>query len=144
MTCGDPFLDSGVARGLKGIRFLVSGQDPGILASDRGAPRFLEAVSPILGSLGEFLNIQLYRSEQFSIKEQLLHIIVKRFRGGLVFTARRVLYHSTLGSRVIDTKQKRGGLDPGGPASERGAARGFLEVAGPALGVASPASFNAC
>jgi hypothetical protein len=41
-----------------------------------------------------------------SILEQLLHRIVKRFRGGLVFEAHRLLYHSTLGSRVI--KQKKG------------------------------------
>ena len=30
---------------------------------------------------------------------------VKRFRGGLVFKAHRLLYHSTLGSRVIKTKK---------------------------------------
>jgi len=29
---------------------------------------------------------------------------VKRFRGGLVFKAHRLLYHSTLGSRVIKKK----------------------------------------
>ena len=31
----------------------------------------------------------------------LLHINVQRFRGGLVFKAHRLLYHSTLGLRVI-------------------------------------------
>jgi len=31
---------------------------------------------------------------------------VKRFRGGLVFKAHRLLYHSTLGSRVIKKKKK--------------------------------------
>ena len=31
---------------------------------------------------------------------------VKRFRGGLVFKAHRLLYHSTLGLRVIKTKKK--------------------------------------
>ena len=30
-----------------------------------------------------------------------------RFRGGLVFKAHRLLYHSTLGSRVIKKKKKR-------------------------------------
>ena len=30
---------------------------------------------------------------------------VQRFRGGLVFKARRLLYHSTLGSRVINKKR---------------------------------------
>jgi len=31
---------------------------------------------------------------------------VKRFRGGLVFKAHRPLYHSTLGSRVIQKKRR--------------------------------------
>ena len=31
---------------------------------------------------------------------------VQRFRGGLVFMAHRLLYHSTLGLRVIKTKKK--------------------------------------
>jgi len=35
-----------------------------------------------------------------------LHINVKRFRGGLVFKAHRLLYHSTLGLRVIKKKKK--------------------------------------
>ena len=34
---------------------------------------------------------------QFSISEQLLRSDEKRFRGGLVFKARRLLYQSTLG-----------------------------------------------
>jgi hypothetical protein len=33
---------------------------------------------------------------------------VERFRGGLVFKAHRLLYHSTLGSRVIKKKKKYG------------------------------------
>ena len=37
---------------------------------------------------------------------QLLHRNVKRFRGGLVFKARRRLYHSTRGVRVIRKKKK--------------------------------------
>ena len=36
-------------------------------------------------------------SRQFSIQEQVLRRIVKRFRGSLVFKARRLLYHSSLG-----------------------------------------------
>jgi len=32
---------------------------------------------------------------------------VKRFRGGLVFEAQRLVYHSTLGWRVIKKKKKK-------------------------------------
>ena len=42
---------------------------------------------------------------QFSISERLLRRNVKRFRGGLVFKADRLLYHSTLGLRVIKKKK---------------------------------------
>jgi len=38
--------------------------------------------------------------------EQLLHRSVQRFRGGLVFKAHRLLYHSTLGLSVIKKKKK--------------------------------------
>jgi len=38
--------------------------------------------------------------------EQPLRRNVKRFRGGLVFKAHRLVYHSTLGSRVIKKKKK--------------------------------------
>ena len=41
------------------------------------------------------------RSVQFSIQEQPLPRNEKRFRGGLVLEAYRLVYHSTLGSRVI-------------------------------------------
>jgi len=47
-------------------------------------------------------------SQKFSIQEQLLYRNVQRFRGGLVFKAHRLLYHSTLGSRVIKKKKKTG------------------------------------
>jgi len=40
-------------------------------------------------------------------REQLLGRNVQRFRGGLVFKAHRLLYHSTLGLRVITKKKKR-------------------------------------
>ena len=36
----------------------------------------------------------------FSIQEQLLRINVKRFQGGLVFKAHRLVYHSTLSLRA--------------------------------------------
>jgi len=42
-----------------------------------------------------------------SIQELLLHRNVKRFRGGLAFKAHRLLYHSTLGLRVIKEKKKK-------------------------------------
>ena len=38
-----------------------------------------------------------------------LRRIVKRFRAGLVCKARRLLYHSSPGSRVIKTKKEGGG-----------------------------------
>jgi len=40
---------------------------------------------------------------------------VKRFRGGLVFKAHRVVYHSTLGWRVIKKKKKKYGSKICGP-----------------------------
>jgi len=43
-------------------------------------------------------------SSQF--REQLLRRNVKRYRGGLVFKARRLLYHSTLGLRVINSRHR--------------------------------------
>ena len=43
---------------------------------------------------------------------------VKRFRGGLLFKAHRLLYHSTLGLRVIKKKKKKyAGLGFNGPPS---------------------------
>ena len=33
---------------------------------------------------------------------------MQRFRGGLVFKAHRLLYHTTLGLRVIKKKEKKG------------------------------------
>jgi len=41
---------------------------------------------------------------------------VKRFRGGLVFKAHRLLYHSTLGLRVIKKKKKRSSFVVQAPA----------------------------
>ena len=45
-----------------------------------------------------------------SIEEQLLSRNVERLRGGLLFKAHRLLYRSTLGSRVIKKKKKAEGL----------------------------------
>ena len=41
------------------------------------------------------------------LRVQLLRRNVNRFRGGLVFEARRLVYHSTLGLRVIQKKKHR-------------------------------------
>jgi len=46
-------------------------------------------------------------SVQFSISEQLLYRNVQRFRGGLVFKAHRLVYHSTIGWRLIQKKKKK-------------------------------------
>ena len=42
-----------------------------------------------------------------AILEQLLRRKVKWFRGGLVFKAHRIVYHSALGSRVMTKKKPR-------------------------------------
>ena len=44
---------------------------------------------------------EMCREEQFSIQEQLLSRNAEGFQAGLVSDAHRLLYHSTLGSRVI-------------------------------------------
>ena len=44
---------------------------------------------------------------EFSIEEQLLYINVPRFRGGLVFKAQRLVYYSTLSSRVMQKKKEK-------------------------------------
>ena len=49
--------------------------------------------------------------EAVSNYEQLLRRNVKRFRGGLVYKARRLVYQSTLGSRVIKKKEKKRSVD---------------------------------
>ena len=60
-----------------------------------GARTRLSGVSSDLPLRGQFT-----RSSGVS-SEQLLRVIVKRFRGGLVFKARGLLYHSTLDLRLI-------------------------------------------
>ena len=42
-----------------------------------------------------------------NLYDQLLDRNVQRFRGGLVFKAHRLLYHSTSGLRVIEKKRKQ-------------------------------------
>ena len=46
-----------------------------------------------------------YKMGDMVMEVQLLHRNVQRFRGGLVFKAHRLVYHSTLGSRVIKRKK---------------------------------------
>ena len=54
----------------------------------------------------------------------LLRGNVKRFRGRLVFKAHRLVYHSTLGSRVIKKKKKKKKKRPPLPmSSENGACK---------------------
>ena len=57
--------------------------------------------------------------KKFSNYQQLLGRDVKQFREGLASKARRLLYHSTLGSRVIKTRRRRFGVG-GAPLAEEG------------------------
>ena len=66
----------------------------------------------------------LYSSEQFSIHE--LRRNVKRFRGGFAFQAHTLLYHSTLGSRVI--KKKKNPHRPAAPDSTHHTRTDLLDV----------------
>ena len=66
------------------------------------------------GSLGE-------RNASAGINSARTCRNVKRFRGGLVFKAHRLLYHSTLGWRVIKKKEGIAGCTGGTPASRRAA-----------------------
>ena len=50
-------------------------------------------------------------------KEQLLRRNVKRFRGGLVLKVHRLLFHPTLGLRVIKKKKKGQDVLPAVPLS---------------------------
>ena len=75
-----------------------SGSDSG-LGSQEKVRELSVGVTSSLGS-GRVLSVQL------SIQEHLVDRVVNRFQGGLVFQAHRLLYHSTLGSRVIKKKKK--------------------------------------
>ena len=46
-------------------------------------------------------------SASYFLREQLLSRNVEQFRGGLVSKAHKLLYHSTLGLRVIKNKKKK-------------------------------------
>ena len=62
----------------------------------RGGGGSYEQGTPVLSD--EFReNRELYRTVQLSVREQRLRSNEKQFQGGLVFKARRLLYHSTLG-----------------------------------------------
>ena len=56
---------------------------------------------------------------------------MQRFRGGLVFTADRLLYYSTLGVRVIKKKKK-----------VVGGYQGFVGVSGPPAAEEAAAAFG--
>ena len=53
---------------------------------------------------------------------------MKRFRGGLVFKAHRLLYHSTLGLRVMKKKKKRGWMEVGSHLGRRLPGSALLRV----------------
>ena len=61
-----------------------------------------------------------------AIWRQLLSRNVERFRGGLVVKAHRVLYHSTLGSSVINNKKKPEAGAQRVPASQTSGWAGFV------------------
>jgi hypothetical protein len=69
--------------------------------------------------LGELQGLLLLWDADLSIYEQQLYINVQRFWGGLVLKAHRLLYCSTLGSRVKNKKKtlerKVPGRDPQQP-----------------------------
>ena len=84
------------------LEYLVHHIRDRILAGQRGvtvAPRLTNCTSLERhdGPPGEFLNRELHRQVQLSVEEQLRRRDAMRFRGGLVFKARRLLYHSSLG-----------------------------------------------
>ena len=76
---------------------------------DRDGEREGAPGGPRLGfSAAKTYNFEVspHRSVLFSIEEQLLRRNVERFRGGIVWKAHRLLYHSTLGTRVIKKNKK--------------------------------------
>ena len=80
--------------------------------SPQSAPPSASWRRPVGGSCVN-RNVQWFRSGLVSPSassrtpvEQLLYRNVKRFQGGLVFKAHRLLYHSTLGLRVIKKTKK--------------------------------------
>jgi len=63
-------------------------------------------VSPMFLELEDIQNLNDFFLRQLEVARPLLHRNVKRFRGGLVFKAHRLLYHLTLGLRAITKKKK--------------------------------------
>ena len=107
------------------------------LAQRRRGParRLLEALSepcvntPYNVRLSLYLSISLYRAHTFSLahshtRTQLLRRNVKQFRGGLVFKAHRRVYHSTLGSSILEkVKNSRALFRRGGAGQRDGSSR---------------------
>ena len=56
---------------------------------------------------GVLVVVKVSRRHTNQRSSQFLRRIVKRSRGGLVFKARRLLHHSTLGLKVIKKKKKK-------------------------------------
>ena len=54
----------------------------------------------------EVANARSKSVPQVLTSKQLLHVNVQRVRGGLVFKAKRLLYHSTVGLTVMKQKKK--------------------------------------
>ena len=77
------------------------------------SPSRSTAATPILSS-----SLQSPGS-RVSILEQLFRRNVKGFRGGLVFKAHRLLYHSTLCSETIQNKKGRNRLSGAGRDTSR-------------------------
>ena len=71
-------------------------------------------------------------------REQLLRRNVKRFRGGLVFKAGRLVYHSTLGWSIVKKRIKEGYLE-----GARGRGLG-LGIRGDEFGLRSFRNFHGC
>ena len=86
----------------------------GAFSYERGTPVGLRVWAHLRVHGQEGVLRELYRSVQFSVYAQLLRRKEKRFRGGLVFQAHRLVYHSTLGLRVIKKREE----DPFQQASE--------------------------
>jgi len=66
-------------------------------------------ILPALGGYSSTLSLSKRATPCLFIcaKTVKAHRLVQRFQGGLVFKAHRLLYHSTLGARVIKKKKKR-------------------------------------
>ena len=79
------------------------------------------------GADGRARRLQRQRVFPALISEQLIRRIVKRFRGGLVFKAHSLLYHSTLGLRAMK-KKKRSGCAGRWSCTSAPTAKGLLQL----------------